>query len=308
MFSTTKNTIKNLVTNLDKMSNTNCPYCKSSNIIKKGNSQSKIGQKQIFKCKDCKRRFKDYFIPNKHYTLKLIFKAISLYNQGNTIKQSQKIIAKQHNKSIPISTIHSWLKTSQSLCTFTSLRKKLKLNPQNIIQTHLFNHHQPYLMQYHTTKLKFTNNNNIRDYLNYITNYTIDISKLIQCSEASEKYNKEQTTVPTQIPAQEFAKIAIDISENNSQRHQKLQNLMLTNDRETIVTELPIFSNKYIGHIDILQYQNHQFQILEYKPIINKSAFNQARLYKYLFANNLKLHFKEIQAFVFNENECYEIK
>jgi len=281
-----------------------CPNCKSTNIIKYGNKQTKLGNKQIYKCISCKKHFQETFIKNNQYKTSIIFKAISLYNLGNTIKQTQKIIAKQHNKTIPISTIHSWIK-QYKICDFSKLRKKLKLS--NPIKQHLFHHHQPYLMRIHTTKLKLTKNKQLQAYIKHITNYNINISALTQCSEACKTYKKQQQTKKTKHEATEFTKIVIDLSQKNQDRHSILQNLMLTNDKSTIVTELPIYNNKYIGHIDVLQYKNNSFQILEYKPIINNTCFNQVRLYKYLLANNLNINFKNIQAFVFNENECYKV-
>jgi transposase-like protein len=283
-----------------------CPNCNSTKIIKYGIKQTKIGNKQIYECKACKKHFNEFFIKNKHYPTKIIFKSISLYNLGNTIPQTQKLIAKQHNKTIPISTIHNWINHNK-LCNFTKLRKKLKLNPNNIIKQKLFQHHQPYLMRIHTLKLKLTKNQQLQSYIKHITNYNINISKLTQCSEASKQYKKQQKTIKTQHEATEFARITLDISEKNEDRHSILQDLMLANDKATIATELPIYNKKYIGHIDILQYKHPYYIILEYKPIINKQCFNQARLYKYLLKNNLKTNYNFIRAFVFNENECYEI-
>ncbi len=282
-----------------------CPSCNSTKIIKYGKRQTKIGNKQVYECKSCRKFFIEPFITKKHYSTKIIFKAISLYNLGNSISQTQKIIAKQHNKTIPISTIHNWIKTNE-ICTFTKLRKKLKL--QKPIKQKLFQHHQPYLMRIHKTKLKLTKNYKLQKYIKHITNYNININKLTQCSEASKKYKKKLLTKPIKHEAIEFTKIAIDISQNNKDRHTILQNLMLTNDKATIATELPIYNKKYIGHIDILQYKHPYFEILEYKPIINNQCFNQVRLYKYLLKNNLNIDYKNIKAFIFNEYECYQIE
>ena len=281
-----------------------CPNCNSTNIVKKGLRQTKIGNKQCYFCKKCKTKFTEDFITKKQYQTHIIFKAISLYNLGNPLTAIQKIIAKQHNKTIPISTIHSWIKHYSNICTFSNLRNKLKLNPNNIISEKLFQHHQPYLMRIHNIKLKFTKNNEINSYIKHIINYNINISSLIQCSDAAKSYNKQQKTIKTTSKATEFAKIAIDISQKNEDRHKILQDLMLTNDLTTIVTELPIYNNKHIGHINILQYKHPFFKILEYKPIINNSCFNQARLYKFLLASNLNIPYQNIQAVVFNENEC----
>jgi len=77
--------------------------------------------------------------------------------------------------------------------------------------------------------------------------------------------------------------------DNNKQRHEKIQDFMLTNDSVTVATELPIIldgedlnhyknllgftvpikieDNKPItGHIDIVQIRNGCIHILDYKP------------------------------------------
>lgn len=38
---------------------TKCIYCGSENTIRNGLRKNKFGKKQIFKCKDCKRKFVD---------------------------------------------------------------------------------------------------------------------------------------------------------------------------------------------------------------------------------------------------------
>ena len=162
-------------------------------------------------------------------------------------------------------------------------------------------------MRVHNIKLKLIKNKPLQKYIKHITNYNININKLTQCSEASKTYKRKQKPFKTKHEAIEFTKIAIDISQKNEDRHKILQDLMLTNDLTTIATELPIYNNKYIGHIDILQYQNNFFKILEYKPIITNACFNQVKLYKFLLAKNLNINFNNVKTFVFNENECYKI-
>jgi len=49
------------------MSNLQCPYCKSKNIIKKGFKKGAYGEKQRYKCKDCNRHFTN--TPSEEYPL-----------------------------------------------------------------------------------------------------------------------------------------------------------------------------------------------------------------------------------------------
>ena len=147
----------------------NCPYCnKSTNIIRSGTRSTQQGPKQQFYCKTCKKYFRDTKLPSQHHTPTIILNAISTYNLGYTIKQTNTIINRRFKTKIPRSTIHSWLKRYSEICTFTSkLRRHYRLDPKLLIYSKKFHHQQVYEFKYHTLKTNITGKNfpNLRNYL-----------------------------------------------------------------------------------------------------------------------------------------------
>ena len=76
-----------------------CPECGSQQCIKDG----KVNNKQTYLCKCCFRRF--VLNPSKrHHTIEKRKQAISLYQQGNSIR------AIATSLGIPFTTVAYWIK------------------------------------------------------------------------------------------------------------------------------------------------------------------------------------------------------
>ena len=135
-----------------------CPSCSSTNIIKKGKNRNKLEIIQRYKCKSCQKTFTLKPIKNKPYPINIILNAVSYYNQGYSLKISAETIKKQYKLNLSPQTIKNWLKELKDLTTFQRLRKKaLKYNkPKDMIIKRTFHHNQqPYLYQYHNSKIHF---------------------------------------------------------------------------------------------------------------------------------------------------------
>lgn len=105
-----------------------------------------------------------------------------------------------------------------------------------------------------------------------------------------------------------LANIALQITKDNKQRHNIIENFMLKNDTATIAVEIPIYLTKNItGHIDILQVRYHKLHILDFKPIINKQqATTQLYLYAKALSNITKIPLKKFKCAFFNDKNYYE--
>lgn len=71
---------------------TKCPNCRSLEIIKKGKRRTKLGLRQLYYCKNCKRGFVDSKLQYKTYGPKVIVNALSYYNLGKTLLKNQILI------------------------------------------------------------------------------------------------------------------------------------------------------------------------------------------------------------------------
>jgi len=74
----------------------NCLSCDGNNIIKKRKRTTKLGVEQIYYCKDCNKTFVQKRFKNKTYDARVIVEAINLYNLGNTLEGSARLINRRY--------------------------------------------------------------------------------------------------------------------------------------------------------------------------------------------------------------------
>ena len=131
-----------------------CPYCNSTNIIKKGVRKGKLKQTQLYFCKQCKKAFVQSTIKKVKYPERTILRAISFYNLGHTQREVAKLMARRFHTKVPERTIGSWVNKFKDVCTFSRLRKKATemFFPDNIIFSHKLQHKQVYEFKLHRAK------------------------------------------------------------------------------------------------------------------------------------------------------------
>jgi len=85
----------------------NCKYCGSENLVKDG----KVKGKQVFKCKDCKKRF---YMNGKFAKMrtgkKLIVTALNLYYDGLSLRKTQRNLKQIFGENVSQVTILNWIK------------------------------------------------------------------------------------------------------------------------------------------------------------------------------------------------------
>ena len=319
-----------------------CPKCSSKNIVKKGIRKNKFQTLQQYQCKNCKYIFTQNKSKNTTYTINTILKAISIYNLGYNLKQTKEKLHLQ--ATIP--TISSWLNKYKTICTFHRLRQQAtKLyNPSNMIFSQKLQHNQVYNFQLHKAKLELTSKELlpnkfmvVKDYLNKIPTSKFphhifqpkqeDLNELARSSQIKFKIlNFVKLTKQNQ--ANQLAKLALSLTKNNKQRHESIQNFMITNDSTTVACEVPLYLTnddiKYFkskgfilnlenyqtpitGHIDILQVRNGSIYILDYKPEAEKQdPVEQLTIYAMALASRTKLALKDFKCAWFDEKNYFE--
>ena len=324
-----------------------CPKCSSKYITKKGLRKNKLQTIQQYKCKNCNKIFILQSLKSKTYPASIILNSLSLYNLGYSQSQVQKLISQKYKVKIPQKTINNWVNEYKPLCTYARLRKKNQ-DPDEIIQSHTFMHNNlPYKFQIHIPKLnllfqdtKFSQHSKflpVRDYLNKIptSQFPHRIFKpqhnLENHSERASQINFQHlkiTALEKQNLANKLAKLALNLAKTNKERHQAIQDFMLTNDSTTIATEVPIYLTKddllyflskgfsinpqdystpVTGHIDILQIRNNLIHILDYKPEAKKQKpIEQLTIYALALASKTKLVLKDFKCAWFDENNYFE--
>ena len=322
-----------------------CPNCNSKLIVKAGLKKLKNQTIQRYKCNSCNKYFSNNNLKHKSYKANIIINTISLYNLGNTLNKTQKLVAKKFKTNIPLTTIHSWLSQYKNICTFSRLRKQaIKLySPERILISQKLQHNQIYNFQLHRAKLQLSSKelpkqkySLLKLYLNNITKNSfphhifqpkLQTKKLPRSSKI--KFNHLKIVkLKKQNLANKLASLGVLLAESNKQRHEKIQNFMLINDSTTIAAEVPVYLTKddinyfkskgfslnlknyttpITGHIDILQIRNNLIHILDYKPDAkNQNPINQLSMYALALASRTKLDLKSFKCAWFDENSYYE--
>jgi len=88
---------------------TNCPYCKSANVVRNGNRRVKVEVRQRYLCKDCKKRF--VLSPIKHVkgNGKIITLAMDLYFKGLSLRDITDTIYQFYGLRLHHETIRRWI-------------------------------------------------------------------------------------------------------------------------------------------------------------------------------------------------------
>jgi hypothetical protein len=81
--------------------------------------------------------------------------------------------------------------------------------------------------------------------------------------------------------------LALELAKTKSERHQKVEEFLLTNDSATVAVEVPVyltesesgFKKPLTGYIDLIQVRSNRIHIINYKPDESQNVINQLQLY-----------------------------
>ena len=105
-----------------------CVYCSSENIFKRGQRKNKLGVKQVYCCKDCKKRFVLSPIKNIKGNEKLVCLAMDCYYRGLSYRDISAQFMEFYGLSLSHITIRNWvLKFSETLEKYAKT-----LKPKNV--------------------------------------------------------------------------------------------------------------------------------------------------------------------------------
>ena len=224
-----------------------CKECGSKYVVKKGRSRTKFAVRQIYKCKDCNKRFISGF--GKSYPAKIIMDSITAYNLGNSPDGTSKIIRKKHKVKVPEKTIYSWVREFDEVCSYNRIRKKAarSFKPKDVIFKKIFRHLQLYKYRYHKFKSEFFINEYFRGLKNYLANISGNCpNELFNDSfrTSNIKLNIDANKIrifKKENYACRLASLALESADTAYERHDKLQEFMLANDTCTIAAEVPVY-------------------------------------------------------------------
>lgn len=86
-----------------------CPYCSNENIFKRGQRKTKLGIKQLYCCKSCKKRFVLSPIKNIKGNAKLVCLAMDCYYKGLSYRDISDQFSQFYGLKISHVTIREWV-------------------------------------------------------------------------------------------------------------------------------------------------------------------------------------------------------
>jgi len=320
-----------------------CPYCASKDIIKRGKRKKKLEVRQRYYCNSCKRSFVPQTVKGKQYPLKMILDGLCYYNIGHSFEASSRLLKEEYGVKIDDSTLSDWVKEFAPLCRYERLRPyALKLySPNQMIQTTHLYHRQVYDFSVHRGKLalvlqehQHSKFENLREFLEAIQSecphqFFKDGARM---SEQKVDFSMEKVILRNKNNfANRVAGLALQAVSDNKMRHKALQKFMLCNDSVTVAVEVPVYMDDMdlahmqeelnfkiplkidkvlTGHIDILQVRNGAVHILDYKPGAAKGkeadTVNQLTLYALALSRLTGLRVYDFKCAWFDENDYFE--
>ena len=291
-----------------------CPICNKKDIVYNGWNQNK----QMYYCKNCKKKFIRSELKNYNYDPSIIVGAISYYNLGKPLSEVVQLINKKYKITLTNNLIYSWILDYYKICNFKKIRSYILKNYNGgIIDAFSFNHHDfTYNFMFHRPKL-----NILCDNFPNLLNYILKMKELFP----NDFFNKDIQHSKFRIDinfreegkynlACKLADFSLKACNKNFERHKFVENFMLINDSSTVACEVPVwFWEKYLdigicGHIDILQIRRGKIYVLAYKPddIKDKNVASKLFLYASGLSFRTKIPLMRFRCAWFNQNNYYE--
>jgi transposase-like protein len=320
-----------------KNPNPACPLCHCKNTVRKGKRRNRLRTLQMYRCTECLHRFAGEAGKNRTYHLKVILDAISTFNLGYSLTDTQRRLRERAHIQVPERTIQAWLTAYKPYCSYARLRAPAKTlySPREIIRTLILEHRQVYRFQVHRAKLDLILDQpehmafaRLRPYFDQI-HHKFPHELFVSSEQRSSKFPADLTPKleHKENHATRTAALVLPTSLNNRKRHETLQRFMLVNDSVTVAVEIPIYltsadlayyrhhgfdidfdSEVITGHIDFLQIRNGHLHILDYKPEADREthAHVQLTIYALALARRTGLPLKNFKCAWFDEKDYFE--
>lgn len=340
-----KISLRNTIITTNRMSDTQlCPYCKGTQVTKKGTRQKKLETVQLYFCNHCNKKFTLGITKGKTYPLKVIFDTLTQYNRLNTLEESSKKVGEKYGLEISVKTVSNWIKEYSEYTTIARMRdfinKKCSAR-EAIEETRLF-HGQIYDFKYHRAKMDCVLNEEYRhskfktlqEFLELVIAecpHQIFKETHMRASDCKGLFNLDHVKIAhKENAAVKTARLVMQAVDNNKLRHETLQEFMLVNDSVTVATEVPVLldyediahytdrlgfmvpveladGEVLTGHIDIVQIRNGSIHILDYKPSAKKEKpVDQLTIYALALSRLTGIRLYHFKCGWFDEEDYFE--
>jgi len=236
-----------------------CPYCFSTDFVKRGLRKKKHEQVQLYLCKTCNRTFTAHLTKGKHYPLAIIFDGISLYNLGYSLEQTCRILKNRSSEGLVTSptALSNWLAEFDELCRFSRMREYAlkKYSPKEMTVYSTLAHRQLFRYRFHRAKCELIIDEDfkhrrfgpLQEFLEMVPGECPHqyFQKGLRASEVPITFSKKEMIVRAkQNYATRLCETVLQSVKERKKRHDALQRFMLFNDSVTVATEIPVYLTK----------------------------------------------------------------
>lgn len=231
-----------------------CPYCRSGDIIKKGQRVKKYGETQLYYCKNCGKKITPGIDKHMTFPLRLIIDSITLYNRLHSLEDSAKIVSERYGIKVSRQNLTNWLDTYREYAPFLRMREYAaqKYDRKNFIEELRLFHGQIYDFKYHRAKTNILLEESFKHYQFRPLQEFLELV-IAECphqvfkesrkraSEYKDVFNLDTVKITHKMnTAQKAAAFVTQAVANNKLRHEILQEFMIVNDSVTVAVEAPV--------------------------------------------------------------------
>ena len=246
---------------------TNCPYCHSTRIVKRGLRVKKHETIQLYFCPRCVKKFTPLISKHKSFPLQVIIDTLTLYNRLHTLDEAARQTSEKYGVGVSRQNIAGWLDDFGDYFTFTRRMRDFvarKYDRRDVLVENRLFHGQIYDFKYHRAKTDLLIEEHFRHSRFYPLQQFLELvtaecphqafkESSCRASQHRDIFNLDKVKiVPKNNRAVKNAGLVLQAVANNKLRHQILQEFMIVNDSVTVACEVPIL----LDEEDIDHYRN----------------------------------------------------
>jgi len=244
-------------------------------------------------------------------------------------------VSKAMNKRFCVRTyprlISSWIERWKNIVSYKRVRDEEGKATREIIVKKIFVHKQPYMFKYHTLKTKKF----LTEYFLGLKNYfgkvhMICPNELFNCEDENKIMRCSQIELDIEPRIRRMNNYACRTADfvlkginNNYERHDMIEEFLISNDTATVAVEIPVWifpeevpleakkvfniDKPLTGHIDILQARYGIIHIMDYKPGAEKvNAVSQLFSYALALSARTGIWLRNFKCAWFDEKDYFE--
>lgn len=296
-----------------------CPHCGSEHAIRAGKRLLKSGvERQIFRCRDCHRRFSSDNRAGKHTNPEAMLRSLVLASRGYPYPDILHALRAEFGVRRSKAALSRWINAFP--LPWREAREKpqvLKACTGPPVMSRVFTHaglNYHYRLHHHKLALSGAPPglaSFLRELPTFIDHSIFDHA--IHCSQV-ELVRNPGLRHCEDIGLTRLAAAALSLAPSNRKRHATIETYFLECDRQTVAVEVPVWFydkrfGRIAGHIDLLHVWRDRVTILDFKPGAAAEkpdkVCTQLTLYAHALSLRAGIPLDSIQCGFFDQKDAY---